>query len=408
MNKMGETKAKIPPITVAFFVLFPTLALACCVAVVASPDPRSWSFFGSMLCSWIALRGAAWFLHKNRDHVAKLEQIETAMESEVGLDVTSDGKTEEHNTAYNHVHLYRIIQTLMRPPSYTSQIQHASALCLIIILAIRMFSFGRFDTHPANLDFGPFPDDLEVGTDNAAFLHRFDSFANVMQGGFAAFLSYPAVIGLIARVFTTAPGDSLLLKKPNVYMIWLCEVLSATMTIFPSAMIVTAIAKEYAIFANSPHLRKISEWLVGYCLGISAGMYFSCIVSRVLLLISGILNALEDNGRNADEAVSYVVEKLAVTIRTTDDEDDNEVVKYGFGKADDYLHVAIRPVEIASRIVTRLCQILLAITTLLNGVFLGATWNYDAEDKTSVGIILINIGVVILVFGAAFFATNKT
>jgi hypothetical protein len=402
---MGE--AKIPPITIVFFVIFPTLALACAVAVVASPEPRCWAFFAALVAAWIGLRGSSWFIYKNRDDVIKLEKVADATDSDHGLlDNISEEKTDEVDsehpqTVYNHVHLYKILQGLMRPSLYTIRIQHASVINMAIILIIRMFAINLFQSHPANLDFGP---------DNIAFTHKFNSFANLITGVMASFLSYPAVAGIIGRIFTTASGDSLLLKKPNVYALWMCEVISAGLTIIPSILVLAAIATNYSAYSNSPHISKLAEWIVGYLLGTSSGMYFSCIVQRVLLLVGGILNALENHNNNADQAVSYVVEKLAISKPSQisqEEKDEEEDVSYGFGKANEYLGLAVRPAEVGFRLMARLCQLLLALTTIMNAIILGATWHYDLESKASAPIICIFIAIMAFVFGTIAFSTNR-
>lgn len=404
---MGEVR--IPPITIIFFMIFPTLGLGFAVAVLASPEPRSWSFFTAVLTSWIFLRVSAWFMYKMRDDVLKLEKVTDATEINAGLlSATSDeeGKTDDQNsenphTVYHHVHLYKILQGLMRPSLITIRIQHASSISMGIMLSIRLFSTQLFGTHPANLDFGSSIDE------NIAFVHRFDSLIGLVQGSFASFLTYPAVVGLVARVLTTSPGDSLLLKKPNLYFIWLCESISAIMTLYPSIVTITAIASDIDNFANSNHLRKLMEWFIGYILGITFGVFFSSMVQRIILLISGILNALENPNLDADEAISYVVDKLIVTDgRDAEDEKDIEVT-YGFGKPEDYKGRLARCVELISRTMTRICQILFAITTILNGIIMGATWHFDQEVKTSSGIICIFLGVVAFVFAIIGFATSR-
>ncbi len=400
-------EAKIPPITVFFFVLVPTIALGSAVAVLASPEPRSWSFFAATVATWIGLRGASWFMYKSRDDVVKLEKVASANEANEGLLVEHETTTNEQEsdsenpqTVYHHVHLYKILQGLMRPSLFTIQVQHASVVSLGIVLVIRMFHITLFSTHPANLEFGP---------DNVALVHQFDSFTNFMQGGFAAFLSYPAVVGLIARVFTTAVGDSLLLKKPNVYFIWLCEVLSASMTIFPSTITLIAVARNYGGFSTSTHLRKLAEWIVGYALGITGGMYFSCIVQRVLFLVSGILNALENHNSNAEESIAYVVDKLAVSHPRSDEEDGDTTLstRYGFGKGDEYRGLVYKVIESVATLISRLCQALLAITTFINAMFIGSTWYFDRVEKASITLSCTLPVVVIVTFASIAIATNR-
>mmetsp|Transcript_30624 Transcript_30624/g.35172 ORF Transcript_30624/g.35172 Transcript_30624/m.35172 type:complete len:424 (-) Transcript_30624:89-1360(-) len=419
---MGD--AKIPPVTVSFFIIFPTVALAFSVAILASPEPRSWAFFATLVITWIGLKGSSWFIYKSRDDVAKLEKVASATEEDIIVGSPSrdeeettdepnnsfqlqEETTDEPNNSfqpqivYNHTHLYKIIQGLMRPPILTIQICHASVLCLLITLSIRIFCVEKFGSHPANLDFG---------SNNVAFVNMFQSFTTMIQGVFAAFLTYPAVVGLIARVFTTSAGDSLLLKKPNVHVIWFCEVVAACMTIFPTASIIIAIAHNYVTFSNSPHLYKLAEWLIGYTLGITAGVYFSSIVQRVFLLVGGILNALENNGRNSDESIAYVIDKLVLPQTDNDDAnpEDEKIVKYGFGKASEHKGYLVRVVEIVAELLTKLCYCVLAIATLLNGIFIGMTWNYDSEgDKASLPIICIFIGVAALVYVSIALATNR-
>ena len=404
---MGEVK--IPPITIIFFTVVPILGLACAVAVLASPEPRSWSFFTAAVTCWIGLRSSAWFMHKIRDDVVRLEKAAHAAEINTGLlSPTSDeeGKTEDQNsenphTVYNHIHLYKILQGLMRPSLSTVRIQHTAAIIMGIILTIRLFFIKLFGTHPANLDFGSSNDE------NIPFVHKFDSLIGVVQGSLASFLSYPAVVGLIARVFTTAPGDSLLLKRPNLHIIWLCETISAIMTLYPSIVTIIAVLSCIDNFAISNHLRRLMEWLIGYILGITFGVYLSTVVQRVMLLISGILNALENPNMDSDEAVSYVVDKLIV-IDGSDDEDEKDIkTLYGFGKADDYKGGLARFMELFLRTVTRMCQILFAITTILNGIVMGSRWYFDREEKSSPGMICIFLGVAVFTFGMISFATSR-
>jgi hypothetical protein len=405
---MGE--AKIPPVTVSFFVVFPTVALCCGVAVVASPEPRSWPFFAAVVVTWLGLRGSSWFIYKNRDDVQKVEKIVNVMENETHVDSNDDeeGKADEpvneqpQETIYHYSHLYKILQGIMRPSLFTTQVQHASVISLAIVLTVRIFSIELFQTHPANVDFG--------GSSNIAFKQEFDSFFNVVFGSISSFFSYPAVAGLVARVFTTAAGDSLLLKKPNVYILWLCETLSACMSIFPSTYIIGGIAKETRSFSNSNHLRKVAEWLTGYALGATFGMYFSCIVQRIILLISGILGALENIHMNADEMILLVETKLAIGAKSdvdTDKDSDTQEVVYGFGKPDEYKGQAVRGIELGARLLTRTAQILFAVTTILDAVFLGSTWFYDREEMVSPSIICILLAAVGFVFGTISFATNR-
>ena len=443
--------AKIPPFTVSFFVVYPTVALGCAVAVVASPEPRSWTFFATVVATWIGLRGAAWFMYKNRDDVVKLEKFthvistvaslgplvgSASLEAEEQPTTGSTGTRSQHlQNEYTYVQLYKHVQELMRPSPLTVQVQHASVVSLGILLAIRIFHINVFDSHPANIDFGP-----HGRASNTAFVHEFDSFINFTQGALAAFLSFPAVVGLIARVFTTAAGDSLLLKKPNVYIVWLCEMISGCLTIFPSALTVAAIV-DYGYFANSTHLRKMAEWIVGYSCGITAGIYFSSIVSRVLLLISGILNALdalesfESHNFNAEAHIKYILEKLeirekyeevnteenSVEVKETEEKETEEMIiedkiikeekteekKYGFGKSENYKGQVIGIFEILSLVLTISCQVLLGVTAILNAVFLGSTWYYDREVRCSAAMICINLSAVAAVFIVIVFAANR-
>ncbi len=405
---MGE--AKIPPITVSFFVLFPTVALCCGVAVVASPEPRSWSFFAALVATWLGMRGSSWFIYKNRDDVLKVEKLVNVIDTETRVNSNDDeeGKTDEpvneqpQETSCHYSHLYKILQGIMRPSLFTTQVQHASVISLTIILTVRIFSIELFQTHPANVDFG--------GSSNIAFKQEFNSFFNVVFGSVSSFFSYPAVAGLIARVFTTAAGDSLLLKKPNVYILWLCETLSACMTIFPSTYIIEDIAKETRSFSNSNHLRKVAEWLTGYFLGATFGMYFSCIVQRVIILISGILGALENINMNVDEMISHVETKFALGTKSdvdTEKDGDTQEVVYGFGKPDEYKGQAVRGIELGARLLSRTAQIFFAVTTILEAIFLGSTWFYDRDDMASPSIICILLAAVGFVFGTISFATNR-
>ena len=100
---MGD--AKIPPVTVSFFIIFPTVALAFSVAILASPEPRSWAFFATLVITWVGLKGSSWFIYKSRDDVAKLEKVEVRLKKISLWEVQAETKKKRQMsqiTVFNH------------------------------------------------------------------------------------------------------------------------------------------------------------------------------------------------------------------------------------------------------------------------------------------------------------------
>lgn len=267
--------------------------------------------------------------------------------------------------------LFRTLQEIMRPSATNIALLHAAAIVLLIVLAVRLDATDQFGGYPANLDFG-----LKGYGDgeNVAFTRSSSTVGHFVQGVLASFLSYPAVAGLLARVFGSRDGTSkFLFRQPRMSLLLFCELLSACMTIYPAYSLIKRFNKDSVDFARTSHMNNTTEWVLGYVVGVGLGWLVTIWVQRSLLTLAGLFSPRE-NG-TPDNNIMRVVSALTVSESEVDGD-----AKYGFGMSSEYNEK--NPTK-GYRAVSVLCStllLLLSITSFLTGVFIGLTWNYQQEE----------------------------
>jgi hypothetical protein len=151
--------------------------------------------------------------------------------------------------------LYKVLQNILRPSGSNIALLHSAAIVLLITLGYRLDATDNFGGNPANLDFG-----LKGYGDgeNIAFTKSSSTVGHFIQGVLASFPSYPAVSGLIARVFGNksrheidGSSSNYLFSRPRLSILLFCELLSACMTIYPFYSLVKRFNKDSTDFERT-------------------------------------------------------------------------------------------------------------------------------------------------------------
>lgn len=303
--------------------------------------------------------------------------------------------------------LHGILRRLMRPTSINIALLHSAAIVLLITLGIRLDATDNFGGNPANLDFG-----LKGYGDgeNVAFTQSSSTVGHFVQGVLASLLSYPAVAGLIARLFGGKSRDNLsgnvpafLLRRPRLSLLLLCDLASACMTIYPFYSLVKRFMKYSTDFARTSHMNNATEWVVGYVVGVSLGWLVTVWLVRTFLRSAGLSKNL---GENYDSKIRRVASILSVS--------DNDVVgnvQYGFGVASEYKELIPSKFYGIVSATSSILLVLLSMTSFLTGIFIGLTWNYQEEELVqkvnrdlTVSLALL---WVIVTFLMTWFASKK-
>jgi hypothetical protein len=272
---------------------------------------------------------------------------------------------------FTYKKLYDTLQGIMRPSPISISLLHSSGVVILVILAIRLDATDRFGGSPANLDFGV----KAGGGENIAFGPSFTTVGHCVQGVLASFLSYPAVAGVIARIcrsqsssYQGSATSSFLLKKPNLYVLLFCQLISALTTIYPSYSLIKRVIKDVEEFSVTSHMNNTTEWVLGYVLGVGIGWFVTILVQKHFVELSG-LSEQNDNGR-----LSQISAQLTVSESNLGGN-----IEYGFGKSSEYKTMASSIVYCTVSILSTLLLSLVSAASLSTGVLIGLTWNFEEE-----------------------------
>lgn len=304
--------------------------------------------------------------------------------------------------------LYRTLKLLMRPSAINIALMHSAAIVLLVTLGIRLDATDNFGGYPANLDFGlkGYGDG-----DNVAFTRSSSTVGHFVQGVLASFLSYPAVAGLIARVFgaksrngVSGSMPSFVFRRPRLNLLLLCDLASACMTIYPFYSLVKRFVRDSTDFARTSHMNNTTEWVLGYVVGVSLGWLVTVWLIRTFLRNAGLSKTLENE--NYESKIRRVASALSVS-----ESDVLGNVQYGFGVASEYKEVIPSNFYGIVSVISSILLVLLSMTSFLTGMFIGLTWNYQEEDlaqkvnkDVTVSFALL---WVIVTFFMTWFASKK-
>jgi len=332
----------------------PLLAIALFIASIAANGPRSTALICIMGITAVFL-ASAYILQFRTE--ASIKRATSPVQSE-----------------FTYKKLYDTQKGIMRPSPINISLLHSSGVVLLVSLVIRLEATDRFGGYPANLDFGlkGYGD-----SENIAFGPNFNfpTFGHCVQGVLASFLSYPAVAGVIARIcgsrsssYQSNATSSVLLKKPNVYVLLFCQLLSASTTIYPSYSLIKRVMKDVEEFSRTSHMNNTTEWVMGYVLGVGIGWFVTILVQKCFVQLSG-LSEQNDNGM-----LSQISAQLSVSESNLGGN-----VEYGFGKSSEYKTMAPSIVYRIVSILSTLMLALLSVASLSTAVLIGLTWNFEEE-----------------------------
>jgi len=380
--------APVSHIARAFVLSAPLVAIVVFIASIAANEPRSIALNGIMGCTAVVLTAAYIIQFKTESSIKKA--------------------SSPHQLEFTHKKLYETLQNIMRPSPINISLLHSSGLILLFTLVIRLEATDQFGGYPANLDFGV----KGYGDgDNIAFGVNFASFGHCVQGAIASFLSYPAVTGAIARVCgsqSTESDDrreksSFLFKRPSVYVLLLCQLISACMTVYPSYSLIKRATRDLEEFSRTSHLNNTAEWVLGYILGVGVGWLMTILVQKRFLRLAGLAGSEDDNDNGE---LSQVLAVLSISESALEGN-----IDYGFGKSSEYKAMASSTVYSVISILSTALILLVNITSLMTGLLIGLTWNFAevaVKDKIDLDITSVFVGVwfgVTAVF--TWFASKK-
>jgi len=380
--------APVSAVSRAFVLSAPLVAIAVFIASVAANEPRSIALNGIMGCTAVVLTAAYILQLKTESSIKKA--------------------STPHQSEFTYKKIYETLQSIMRPSPSSISLLHSSGLILLVTLCIRLGATDQFGGHPANLDFGikGYGDG-----DNVAFTLNFASFGHCIQGALASFLSYPAVTGLVARVCgSKSEGidharatSSFFFKIPSVYVLLLCQLISASMTVYPSYSLIKRAMKDLEEFSRTSHMNNTTEWVLGYVLGVGVGWLVTILVQKHMLRLAGLTGSGQENDIGK---LSQVSAELTVSELNFEGN-----VEHGFGKSSEYRTMIMPIVYFIVSIVSTLLLLLINITSLVTGLLIGLTWNVEEEavkDKIDQDMTAVFFLVWFVVTGAfTWFASKK-
>jgi hypothetical protein len=402
----------------------PLIAAGIFSATIAAPAPRSNSLI--VISAIVAFTlGIAYYLHFRNAYLVK-------------------------KSTDPYLELQKLLYKLFRPSSLYFALLHSSAIILFIILLIRLEATEHFGGSFQNLDFGTKVSGGVTGGANIAMTNSAMTGGHCVQGFFASFLSFPVVAGTLARLTTlkcsnahsnvetkTAAdpnASSILGSKPNIPLMITLELTTACMTIYPSYSVIKRFLKDGESFSKTSHANNVTEWVLGYFLGMGIGWCLTLLIQCHFYRLAGLNTSgvctpslccsngnddTNDADRNDESKIPLVINLLTVA-PGSEERIDGDTQQYGFGNAQEYECISSSQMVMVSKIISKFCTfmlILFSISSLLTGVFIGNTWNDDgirtegsASDEDMITLfvgIYVVITAVMVWFSAKMWPFNN-
>jgi hypothetical protein len=275
------------------------------------------------------------------------------------------------------------LDPMMAPTFQSILFLHSTVMTLFLILLIRIEANDIFGGGPQNLNFGQKFSSGEISEeDNIAFTAEATSVGHSIQGVLCALLCYPAITGWLVR------GGKLGYSKKVVYLLLLCQLASAALSIYPSYSLIKRLYKDAEVFSRTSHMNNATEWVLGYILGASLG-YFLTVVIKTHIIKMG-------NGMN----LSLLLEsfKIPESVETLE----NGEIKYGYGKAVEFRSVLQSSIYKVLDTISIILLVSFSVTTLLTGVFIGNTWYLQELTMSSPNYEIIGGYAIMWVLSLGF------
>lgn len=372
----------------------PIIAFALFVAALVAPEPRSKSFVVFAAIITMTLGSAYYLRFRNAYLVQK----------------SSD----------DYKKFQRILYGVFRPSSVNLALFHPSAIILTVILLMRLEATDTFGGSVQNLDFG----DKAGGGSNIAMGKDVNTVTHCLQGFLACLLSFPAIAGILARFVTLKTADkdeeseeeeqnSVLHVKPNIPALLFIELFAACTTVYPSYSAIKRFVKDGEAFAKTSHMNNVTEWCLGYFLGMGIGWFLTVLLQCRLFRLAG-LNSTETksvslfwnkgtNLRNDDSKIQEVVDLFNI----------GPEHQYGFGCAKNYEESSMSSRKVISTTIGIISKIVLALllllsaTSLVTGILIGKTWDYPKNDAMNVQVIGQNVGIYVVITSVMIWFSAK-
>jgi len=250
-----------------------------------------------------------------------------------------------------------------------------------------------------------------------------------LQGFLASFVSFPAVAGIISRIGAEATItevesakcfnlSSILGRKPFVIVMMTLQFLTACMTFYPSYSAIKRIVKDGDDFSRTSHMNNVTEWLLGYILGMGMGWFVTALIQSHLFQMAGLntngayaktlccSDGNDENNTNDESQIQITLDLLEVLPGSESESGigDGER-KYGFGYAEEYKDSYSPRMSISVKVLSYICTalfILFSLSCLVTGIYVGNTWGGNKD------IIIVFVGIYVVVTGVmVWFSTKK-
>ncbi len=263
------------------------------------------------------------------------------------------------------VRVGEVIRQLFQPSYVTMIFFHSSAITMLMIFTTRLFATDHFGGSVLSLNFGQKVSSGEIKGDNYTMTPGFNTFAHFIQGFLSCLLSYPVIAGIIAKFCGVRKDSNFLFKAPNASVLLFLQLLSACCTLYPTYSMIKRFYKDAESFSRTSMMNNVGEWVLGYIVANGIGWLVSVLVEIKLLKEAGM------NSPEGELKDSYVLENLKA--------EGGDGGSFSFGKSSE-IHASQKTVSKTVTGLSTALLILLSVSTLLTGILIGNTWNYDDDD----------------------------
>lgn len=167
------------------------------------------------------------------------------------------------------------VSSILRPDTPCIWILYPFVTVLCIHYTVRLFQSDTKYNGGRAVDFN-FGYKQNTNEFNRSFEPGFDSWGHFTQGFFNAFLSLPAVVGILSRGFS-------FFRKPSLIVLYLLELACVGCVFYPVYNLVKRASRKDDDFATSSYMNNGAEWAIGHLVGISSGLFISNLIQYILI-----------------------------------------------------------------------------------------------------------------------------
>lgn len=397
----------------ALLLAVPFIATAIFIATLAAPGPRSVSLV--VISAIMALAtGIAYYQRFRNNQLIK--------------------KSED-----SYGQLKKLLYKVFRPLPIYFALMHSTAIVYFIIIIIRLEATDTFGGSPQYLDFGPKVSSGKIYENNISMTNSASTFGHFLQGFLASFISFPAIAGIISRIVnpkncsdaepksesvkvSNTKFSSILGRKPRIIVMTTLQLLTACMTIYPSYSGIKRFVKDGDDFSRTSHSNNVTEWLLGYCLGMGIGWFVTVLIQSYLFEMAGLntngafstilccSGGADENNANDESKIQTTMDLLDVLPGSGPESGiGGGERKYGFGYVEEYQESCSPRMSMAVAVVSHVrtaLLVLLSASCLTTGIYMGKTWGVG-KDALSEDMIVLFVGIYVVVTGVMVWFSTK-